>query len=433
MIMDNPIFIIAIALGAAVIAALIVVVQRKRRESQGQTHLVSDAGKVSLFTSRKNEGLIEIPITKLPATTVLNESHLAEITDSTVISRLSELVPFASQIATRQGANNAFKALQGTELVKVDIPFSQLTGSKEVTGAARAFVQGDKGRIIKNANLTKIDTTQITKATAVANGVANVMNVGSLVVGQYYMTEISDKLEKMNDSINKISDFQDREFKSRIISLLSRVKKYSGFSAEIIENDETRLRILGVLESIEGDATELLGQVNIEITDICSKNLAPTYQEYQDKIDQLSILVEYQNRLIAILAEISNLTYLLGKGTVSSEMSYSVYNDYLAQSISVRNILENWHDEQVILLKIDLEKNRKLKNWFAALPGIVNENWKYQPLTEGLADKINSQSQAEPSTIAPPKEIFEEDVEIIIRDGKYYYLHDNGSNDSFAI
>lgn len=64
--------------------------------------------------------MIEIPITQLPATTVLNENHLAEITDSTVISRLSALAPFASQTATRQVANKATKALQGAELVKLD-------------------------------------------------------------------------------------------------------------------------------------------------------------------------------------------------------------------------------------------------------------------------------------------------------------------------
>lgn len=187
------------------------------------------------------------------------------------------------------------------------------------------------------------------------------------------------------------------------------------------------------MENIEGDATELLGQVNIEITDICNKNPAPAYQEYQGKIDQLSILVEYQNLLTAMLAQISKLTYLLGKGTVSSEMSYSMYNDYLAQSIGARGILESWHDKQAALLKIDLDKNRKSKNWFAALPGIVNEEWKYQPLAEGLADKIHNQSQIEPAAIAPPKEIFEEDVEIIIRDGKYYYLHDDEHDDGLAV
>lgn len=430
--MDN-LFVTAIVVGIVLIGVLVLIFAKRKQAAAGQSSCCIASNKASLLSTSRTEGeLIEIPIAQLPATTVLNENHLSEITDITVISRLSALVPFAAQTATRQVANHAAQALQGAELVKLDIPFSQLTKSKDIAGAARGYVHGGRG-VAAQANLTKVDMTQITKNTAVANGVANVMNVGSLVVGQYYMTEISDKLEKMNDSINKISDFQDREFKSRIISLISRVKKYSSFRAEIIENDETRLRILGVLENIEGDATELLGQVNIEVTDICNKNPAPAYQEYQGKIDQLSILVEYQNMLIAMLAQISKLTHLLGKGTVSSEMSHSMYHDYLTQSIGARSILESWHDKQAASLKIDLEKNRKSKNWFAALPGIVNEEWKYQPLAEGLADKIYSQSQVEPPIIAPPKDIFEEDVEIIIRDGKYYYLHDAEQNNDLAI
>lgn len=238
--------------------------------------------------------------------------------------------------------------MKGAELVKLDIPFSKLTKSKDLAGAARGYVNGGRG-VAAQANLTKVDMTKISKATTVANGVANVMNVGSLVVGQYYMTEINAKLEKMNDNINKISDFQDREFKSRIMSLIARTEKYSAFSTEIIENDELRLRTLGTLESLEGDTTE------------------------------------------------------------------------------------QWHDAQVEALKIDLDKNRKSKTWFAALPGIVNENWKYQSLSQGLAEKINNQSQTRPLSSGEPKAVFEEDVEIIIRDGKYFYLHDNEQSSSFAV
>lgn len=142
----------------------------------------------------------------------------------------------------------------------------------------------------------------------------------------------------------------------------------------------------------------------------------------------MGILVEYQNALTAVLAEISRLAHLLGKGVISSEMSYSLYHKFLEQSAMARGILEQWHDKQVEALKIDLDKNRKSKNWFAALPGLVNEDWKYQPLTQGLADKINSQSQTEALSPRRSKNIFEEDVEIIIRDGKYYYLHDAEHN-----
>jgi len=57
-------------------------------------------------------------------------------------------------------------------------------------GAFRGFFRGAKSTK-GHANLVKVDPTKINKATKIANIGANVMNVGSLVVGQYYMAEIS--------------------------------------------------------------------------------------------------------------------------------------------------------------------------------------------------------------------------------------------------
>jgi hypothetical protein len=337
--MDSPIVILVIAVVVAATVAAVIFV--KKRTTSGQSSVDFNEKAALVTIADIGAELVEIPITQLPATTVINENSLSEITDRTVISRISELIPTAAQTATRAMADNARNALKGAELVKLDIPFSKLTKSKDLAGAARGYVHGGRG-VTAQANLTKVDMTKITKSTAIANGVDNVMNVDSLVVGQYYMTEINAKLEKMNDSINKISDFQDREFKSRIMSFIARTEKHSAFSSEIIENDELRLRTLGTLEHLEGDAAELLGQVNIEITDISKKNPHPSYQEYQHKIDDFCVLVEYQNVLVAVLGEISKLTYILGKGGTSSEMRYSLFNKFLEKSMAARNALEPW-------------------------------------------------------------------------------------------
>ncbi|MCS5465282.1 hypothetical protein NWO25_16360 [Enterococcus lactis] len=129
------------------------------------------------------------------------------------------------------------------------------------------FYSNGKG-IAGQANLVKVNPSQLSKASKVANGVANVMNVASLVVGQYYMSEVNDKLQTMNKSISEIGDFQQREFKSKIFSLITRVGKISKFSSDILENDELRNRMLHSLDSIEGEVTQLLQQVNITIDDL---------------------------------------------------------------------------------------------------------------------------------------------------------------------
>jgi hypothetical protein len=373
----------------------------------------------------QERGII-IPIELLPATTQFDEKSLFEITDSTVVARISELIPFTSQTGTRMLANDAINSLKGTELIKMDIPFSRLTRSKDVVGAARGYVHGGKG-VAAQANLTKVDMTKVTKATTVANGVANVMNVGSLVVGQYYMSEISSKLETMTKSIDKIGDFQDREFKSRILSVITLVGEISQFSSEIMENDEQRNLKLVALENLKATATELLGQVNITISDVTQKTRNPKYKEYQSKIDDFQKLVGYQNALITVLEEISKLTYLLGIGSISMERSYSLFNKYLELSVQTRALLGQWHDRQVKALRIDLDKERITKVGFeavvSAIPGLFDDKLKYNKLSQSLVNEISAQAKNIPESPAEPKQVYDDDVEIIMKDGKYYYLH----------
>lgn len=325
-------------------------------------------------------------------------------------------------------ANSSLNSLKGTELIKMDIPFSRLTRSKDVVGAARGYVHGGKG-VAAQANLTKVDVTKVTKATTVANGVANVMNVGSLVVGQYYMSVISSKLETMTKSIDKIGDFQDREFKSRILSVIILVGEISQFSSEIMENAEQRNLKLAALENLKATATELLGQVNITISDITQKTPNPDYKEYQSKVNDFQKLVGYQNALITVLEEISKLTYVLGKGSISTERSYSSFNKYLELSVQTRTLLGQWHDRQAKVLRIDLEKERITKAGFEAvvsvIPGLFDDKFKYNGLSQSLVNEISTQAKNIPESPAELKHVYDDDVEIIIKDGKYYYLHES--------
>ena len=420
--MDNPLIIIPIALAAAVIALAVYLWRRRAKGVVGRSAAES-AGKAdaSALAVVDGQGLI-IPIHLLPTTTTIDEKYLFEITDRTVVARITQTIPAIAETATRTAANTAMK---GMEVYKAIIPAGEtLAKSKNLPNAVRGIYQGANGKIKGGADLVKVD---LSKTTALANSVANVMNVGSLVVGQYYMSEINAKLETMSKNIDKISEFQDKEFKSRILSLIARVGVMSRFSSEIIENDEQRRIKLVALEDLNGSATELLGQVNETIAGISSKSPNPNYGDYQKIVDELSVLVGYQNALIAVLEEIGKLTYLLGKGGISSDMSFSLFNKYWELSAGVRNTLEEWHDRQVRTLKIDLDKNRKTKSgvegFFAAIPAfIVDDKWRYKELRHGLADKISTQAQVGKKALSAPREIYDEDVEIIVKDGKYFYM-----------
>jgi len=137
-------------------------------------------------------------------------------------------------------------------------------------------------------------------------------------------------------------------------------------------------------------------------------------------------LVEHQNILIAVLEKISELTYLLSKGGRTSEMCYSLFNKFLEQSVQTRNALEQWHDNQVKALSIDLDKKRISKSgvegFFAAIPAIVVADWKYKQLDDSLVQKITTQSKSTTSVPTGVADVYDKDVEIVIKDGKYYLL-----------
>ena len=237
----------------------------------------------------------------------------AETAARTLINKAANTALKNANTAADLAIKNANKMFQNGDIYRAAIPSgATLSKSTQMEGAVRGFyhgAEGIKGQAnlvkVKVPELAKVDPTEISKATKVANGVANVMNVGSLVVGQYYMSEINSKIEALSKSVNKISDFQEREFKSRILSLIALVGEISNFSSEILERNDLQNRKLHALDDLKKEGTQLLQQVNLSIDDIIKKNQKPDYREYQEKVDDFKLLLEYQQILMTVLEEIS--------------------------------------------------------------------------------------------------------------------------------
>ena len=418
---------IPIVLTLVLIAALVLLKSRKERQSVGGdvhevTTLVLVASEI-----REAEDLQEdevfIPIALLPAATAIDQARLSEISDSTVIARISQVIPAAAETAARTVANSALKNM---EVYKAILPAGKtLAKSKTMEGAYRGFARAGgeyTSNISAHANFVKVD---VSKTTAVASGVANVMNVASLVVGQYYMSELNGRMEALNSNVGEIGDFQKWEFKSRTLSLIAHVEEISQFSAEIMGDDTQRNLKLSALEDLKKSATELLGQVNITIYETTQQSGSPDCEAYQSTVNDLGLLVGYQTVLIAVLEDISELTYLLGKGNISAERSRFQLKKYLEQSKQTREQLGMWHDNQIKRLRIDLDNGRASKTGFDAVvwtvPSLIDGKWKYRELKQGVVHGIRTQAQPALPARDELKEVYDEDVEIIIKNGKYYY------------
>lgn len=254
--------IIGLCIVAVGVIVALLIYRKKKASSMGEENISNPGDKALMVKntselSQTDQNLDELVIQMemLPVESIPDENKLVEITDSKVLAHVNNLVPGLAQAGVA-GTNAVQAAKAGSEvLYRAIIPAgAKLTNSQAMEGAVRGFYRGADG-IQGHANLVAV---QAQKGTAVvANTAAAAMGVASMVVGQYYMTQINAELGEISNGISKIADFQDNEFRSRVFSLVTHVKKIADFQVEILENDELRLSKIAQLDSLEEECSGL--------------------------------------------------------------------------------------------------------------------------------------------------------------------------------
>src|SRR5574340_1015913 len=162
-----------------IIAIIIITIYRviKKRNSKNVDYTFDNlqTGSVLPTSSVGNDKPSEISIpVELLLESALDERKLYEIKDSSVIARISATIPALTNTVARTATNKGLKSVG--EVYRAIIPSgATLSKSKGMEGAVRGFYSNGKG-IAGQANLVKIDPSQLNKTSQIANGVANVMN-----------------------------------------------------------------------------------------------------------------------------------------------------------------------------------------------------------------------------------------------------------------
>ena len=416
----------------AVVAIAALLIYRGKRVSSPEGEDKSDEDSGTIITKQTSElsqsdqklNELVIQMEMLPAEAIPEESRLVEITDSKVLARVNNLVPGLAQAGVA-GTNAVQAAKAGNEvLYRAIIPAgAKLTNSQAMEGAVRGFYRGADG-IQGHANLVAV---QAQKGTAVvANTAAAAIGVASMVVGQYYMTQINAELGEISDGISKISNFQDNEFRSRVFSLVAHVKKIADFQVEILENDELRLSKIAQLDSLEEECTQLLGQANLTLAGYSKKNDLD-YAAYEKELKEAQNWYTYQKALLDVLYKISDLRYTLHMGAVSREQCVALLPAYTKQVEDTQALLTGWHQTSVKRLGIDTDEIRRKRAGFDGvihfLPGLFNDELNFRAIDEKTVDMIVAQASAK--SIEYPQdnsELYDEDVQLISKDGKIFYL-----------
>lgn len=411
---------------AMIICAVFIYRSRKKNDKAPSSAVqsITDDKSARLLTVENEPQEMAIPMEMLPAKSIPDESKLVEITDSKILAHINNLVPGLAQVGN--AANNAVQAVQanGEVLYRAIIPAgAKLTDSKTMASAVRGFYRGADG-IQGHANLV---ATEAQKGTAaVANTAAAAMGVASMVVGQYYMTQINAELGEISDGISKIADFQDNEYRSKVFGLVAQVKTIASFQVEILQNDELRDSKISQLNSLEQECIELLGLANLTLAGYAKKE-GLDYKVYEKELHEAQNWYMYQKTLLDVLYKISDLRYALHFGAVSREQCTALLPTYIKQVADVQEKLSEWHQNTAKRLSIDTSETRRKRDHLDGvihfLPGLFNDDFNFRSISKDTASMIQVQAIGYVGTHPyDESNLYQEDVQLIVKNGKVYYL-----------
>ena len=260
-----------------------------------------------------------------------------------------------------------------------------------------------------------------------AMNIANAaMGAASLVVGQYYMKQINEGLATVNAGIAQINDFQDAEYKSKVLTLMTQVKRMSDFKAEIMENADIRKEEISRLQLLEKECMELLSQANLMVDQLSNGNHT-SFDSYSKKVSEITKWQQFQVGLNDILYMISDLNYVLHLGAMSKEQAYAGYDSMFDQTDKAISKLKKWHLVHNKKFGINTDQaifERKGLDAIIHKPlGLINSHFNYKQMKKheviGIRNQMNSQIENRMETLRDP---FNEDVKVVIKDGKLFYL-----------
>lgn len=373
---------------------------------------------ISLVNKKSSNSEIAIKVEELPLEAIENCESMFEITDNKILGHVNNLVPGLMQVAT--ATNNAIQANTNVVYQAIIPAGASLTKSSNMNNAVRGMYHGANG-IKGHANFVQVNQTE----KVVSNTISSGIGVTSMIVGQYYMTQINSELTKINEEISQISSFQNNEYKSKILALVIQIKRISSFQTEIMENEQLRNLDIDKLNNLEQNCIELLGQANLTITELTKKDELD-YNKYDKKLTEIHNWYIYQKTLLEMLYKITDLKNILYIGSISKEQLDIIPTTYTKQVMEVHNLLKQWHERITQKLGIDIETARRKRKGFDGavhwIPGLFKDDYNFCNISEKTKVMIEEQTSNYKLTSLYEENPFDKDVRIISKEGKMYYL-----------
>lgn len=377
-------------------------------------------GKAETYPTETNQllGAVQpIKTTEIPDLSAYREIAFP----ARVLATLSQLIPVSVNLAGVLATKSVAQQSQGAYRVILG-NHQQLMASKAIAGAFRGATQKHGvGRISGQANWIPIESSTSKLASASAS-ISAAMNVMSIVVGQYYMTQINGQLRAIERAIDEIKQFQNEEFLSKVRSTLRQTKQISSHITEIITSESERTVERARLEQIEAEAGQQLDFVNTLIKTQLTESTK--FKTYSDKTMKLASLAATQQALLATLGEISRLMVVLSKGEVSTSRANATYKELSDQTMQVRTELRSWQQEEMEAFHVELKQHRRKRTGVTGLvtpvASRIVSDYGYLDLPEELVSMMEQQIIQDQLEL-PELAGYEHPVELLFDDDKIYY------------
>lgn len=348
----------------------------------------------------------ELSFREVPAEEI-DEACLCEIDDPTVADRVKALMPEAVRAEVSAG-------LIVTKCSK--------TVYKVILPASTKLAAGTSGGLLASSG-APMAAAQV--GSLAVSSFSAVMSAASMVVGQYYMTLVNRQLKLISETLSKLGDFQDNEFKSKVFALHAQVMRSSVFRGETMADAGMREAELDKLNRMEHECIELLGQAALMIANYTARTDLD-YQKYIRAAAEVEKWYASQKILLATLREIADLRFALHLGAASREQCTALLPLYTKQAEETQRALLAWHTFTAEKLGLRLEESRRKRrgldraiHW---LPGLFKKDLKYREMPASTVALIENQIAGDLPAQTETGDLFRDDVEIIAKDGKLYYL-----------
>lgn len=301
----------------------------------------------------------------------------------------------------------------------------KLQGTKNALGVTSSLTIS-KDTLLKFREVLKNE--DLAKALQMSGSVAQVASLGALVVAIGMLKKANDQLGELNQSVSRISDFQASEYESKVTNLIDDIQKETTFQSEALKDSNKRNNVLLNLRNQENKCSELLNQAGVAMKKEMDKD-RKSFKSYVDYTAHIEKWYQYQQILINVLRQISELTFTLNLGTESRENSYFHYNKNLPRIIDIRKALRDWHMQNIGFYNVDLKekKHKRVGGVFDAakrIPiGALASKISEDSISDEMIGLIEKQTKENYDELAAGTgNQFEEDVKMVVEDGKLYYV-----------